>query len=1008
MKKIVSVWLCLLLFAALPFGALAEGLEIEYDDIADAAILAVEDAPETDEEDILSEAVELAVPEEEETLLPGDEEDAACADFVGEAAVSAVGDVAIDEATFPDKKFRKHVKDEYDKNGDGTLSEEERAAVTEMSLYSYSGITDLTGIKLFPNLASMYFNNLSVSSLDVSGCTALKDLSCYGDKLTSLDVSGCTALEVLTFWETKLTSLDVSSCTALKELTCYDSEITHLDLSKNAALESLGCTRNLKLASLDLSGCTSLTVMELKNNPLTSLDVSGCTALRELILWNNDLLTGLDVSRNTALERLECIENKKLASLKVKGCASLRVLDCYGNQQLTSMDVSGSTILRELYVDNHKQLTSLNLSGCTGIEKMNCSNNKLISVDLSSCTALTELACCDNPIISLDLSRNTRLEKLDCFNNDRLTSLDLSKNTALKELMCCNNKQLTALDISRNTKLERLNCSGIRLTSLDVSNYAGLSDLECANNQLTSLDVSNNPKLSKLDCSNNKLTVLDISNNNRLEKLNCANNRLTRLNIGKRGEPFYYLSCQGNRLAFIDISKCNKALRREFEYRPKPNKIKDGVARFTFTVFYGFDEEEEYELLIDPTTAVVLNGEAVYGALPSLADAEVAVQDMTWTGKALKPEVTVTFNGVTLENGTDYKVAYENNVAPGTATVTVTGKKYYTDSKQATFTIAPADLSAATVTVKNPSYTWNGAALTPLPTVLLGEKKLKAERDYTVSYKDNVALGTATVTVTGKGNYTGSQTATFTVTPRPMESCKIAWIASQTYTGKAIKPAPEVTYKGETLKAGTDYTVSYKNNKAAGTATVTVKGMGVYAGTKERTFTIKALSIARCDFSALKDATSTGKAIAPKPTVKFGGKKLKAGTDYAVSCENNKAVGKATVTITGKGNFNGTKKLSFKILPKGIALTSLTADVGKLEAKWDEGAGIDGYQLQYGQKKDFSDAVSATVKGAKAVSKVIRKLESGKTYYVRIRTYKAVNGKKYFSDWSKALSKKVK
>ena len=1006
MKKTFSLWLCLLWLAVLPFEALAEGLEIEYDWIADAAIMAVEDAPDADEDDILSEAVEAPVPEDEEAQLPGgDGEDTSLAEA---AAVSAVGDVAIDEAAFPDKKFRKHVKENCDKNGDGALSEEERAAVTEMSLYSDSGISDLTGIKLFPNLASMYFNNLSVSSLDVSGCTALKDLSCYGDKLTGLDVSGCTALEVLTCWQTNLTSLDVSSCTALKELTCYDSEITHLDLSKNAALENLGCTRNLKLASLDLSGCTSLTVMELKNNPLTSLDVSGCTSLTELVLWNNDQLTSLDISGSIALERLECTDNKNLASLNVKGCTALKELDCYGNVQLTSVDVSGSTTLKELYIDDHKQLTSLNVSGCTGLEKLNCSNNKLTSVDLSSCTALTELACCDNPIISLDISRNTRLEKLNCFNNDRLTSLDLSKNTALKELMCCNNKQLIGLDISRNTKLEWLNCSGNRLTRLDLSNHAGLSDLECENNQLTSLDLSNNPRLNKLDCSDNKLTVLDISNNKAMEKLNCANNRLTRLNIGKREEPLYNLSCQGNRLAFIDISKCDKAFLREFKDWPKPGKIKNGIARFSYTVFYGAEDGEEYELLIDPTTALVLNGEAAYGALPSLADAEIAVQDMTWTGKALKPEVTVTLNGVTLEKGTDYKVAYENNVAPGTATVTVTGKKYYTDAKTAAFRIAPIDLSGAEVAVKAPTYTYTGKALTPAPKVLYNDKKLKADRDYTVSYKDNVKIGTATVTVKGMGGYTGSRTTSFTIAPRPMEKSKIAWIASQLYTGNVIEPAPEVTYKGEVLKAGTDYTVSYKDNVAAGTATVTVKGMGIYAGTKRRTFAIRARSIAKCDFSALKDATSTGKAITPKPTVKFGGKKLKAGKDYEVSCQNNTAVGKATVTITGKGNFSGTKKLSFRILPKGVALTSLTADAGKLEAKWGKGAGIDGYQLEYSQKKDFTGAMTAKVKDAGTVSKVIKKLESGKTWYVRIRTYKAVNGKNYFSKWSKALSKKVK
>ena len=153
----------------------------------------------------------------------------------------------------------------------------------------------------------------------------------------------------------------------------------------------------------------------------------------------------------------------------------------------------------------------------------------------------------------------------------------------------------------------------------------------------------------------------------------------------------------------------------------------------------------------------------------------------------------------------------------------------------------------------------------------------------------------------------------------------------------------------------------------------------------------------------------TGKALKPAVTVKYESKTLKKGTDYTVSYKNNKAIGTATVTVTGKGDYTGTAKKTFKINPKAVSGLKLTAGKGRLTVSWKKGAGgIGGYQLQYGLKKSFSGAKKATVSKASTVKGTIKNLKKGKIYYVRIRAFKKVGKTTYWSAWSAAKKAKVK
>lgn len=153
-----------------------------------------------------------------------------------------------------------------------------------------------------------------------------------------------------------------------------------------------------------------------------------------------------------------------------------------------------------------------------------------------------------------------------------------------------------------------------------------------------------------------------------------------------------------------------------------------------------------------------------------IAKADISSAEITYdagpygyTGKEWKPEVAVSFNDAALTADTDYTVSYENNINAGTAKIIITGiGDHFTGSTEKTFTINSAEISGCTF-APIADVTYNTKAHTPEVTVAISGRTLEADKDYTVSYASNVNAGTATVTVTGKGNFTGSANTTFTI-----------------------------------------------------------------------------------------------------------------------------------------------------------------------------------------------------------------------------------------------------
>lgn len=287
-----------------------------------------------------------------------------------------------------------------------------------------------------------------------------------------------------------------------------------------------------------------------------------------------------------------------------------------------------------------------------------------------------------------------------------------------------------------------------------------------------------------------------------------------------------------------------------------------------------------------------------------------------YTGSQIKPVPKIKNGTTTLKNRTDFTLTYQNNVNKGTAKVYIKGKGNYSGSCSLTFSITARPVSTLKITV--PSVTYNGKAQKPAVTVKYNNYKFKNGTDYTLSYKNNTKIGTATVTVKGKGKLSGTRSVTFKINAKPIKNAVITYNNSLTYNGSTLSPAVTVKYGNATLKKNTDYTVAYSNNVNAGTGTITITGKGIYGGSVKKTFTIKKLGISATAVSGTGNKVYTGSVIKPVPAVKVGGRTLKNGTDFTVSYKNNTEPGTATLKVTGKGNYSGSVSKTFKITARAI------------------------------------------------------------------------------------------
>lgn len=356
--------------------------------------------------------------------------------------------------------------------------------------------------------------------------------------------------------------------------------------------------------------------------------------------------------------------------------------------------------------------------------------------------------------------------------------------------------------------------------------------------------------------------------------------------------------------------------------------VAKGVGTAKITVEYDSDstyDKEEFtiEVTPKPLTAAVSHAPIIYGDAAPTTGYSVEFEGLVNNDEIAEDAYTV---------DTEYTKGCKVDNYKFTCVLDTDKIKNYTiGNVTGELVVNPKSIAAPSVTINNPTdKTYTGSPCVQGVSVKDSEAELTFD-DISVTYENNINVGTATIIYTGKNNYTGEIRKNFKITEASITDDMIANIPSVTYNTRAHTPDVTVTFEGSTLEAGKDYDVAYTNNINAGTATVTVTGKGNFTGTASKTFTINkaGLTLNPCTISELctetdlktrtlpsdfflAGETETGFSI--KLTAVEGGDDIFAVAPAVVEGENKitfklkNEVGAATFTVTVtpvSGNYNG-------------------------------------------------------------------------------------------------------
>lgn len=302
----------------------------------------------------------------------------------------------------------------------------------------------------------------------------------------------------------------------------------------------------------------------------------------------------------------------------------------------------------------------------------------------------------------------------------------------------------------------------------------------------------------------------------------------------------------------------------------------------------------------------------------------------------LSSTFTSTGIGHVVVNGTDYWVQEFGNSGPGTASDALDGVYGVRFDVLSEYVSGYQFRMSDGSTSRQVAYGEKGQLPDPSLYIKVNGKTLPAAADlYWKNSDETVATfdeeGVITSHKVGKtvisAEYDGNTFSyTIEVVPADISGWSVT-AADQVYNGSAFTPQPEVRKGDRVLAAGTDYTVQYASNVNAGTAKVTVKGLGNYTGTATGSFRIRPLDLSGGSVAELMPLTYTGKALTQPVTVTLNARALQQNRDYTLSWSGNTDAGTAGVKIEGTGNYTGSMSRSFAILPADIGSAAVTAPV---------------------------------------------------------------------------------
>ena len=665
-------------------------------------------------------------------------------------------------------------------------------------------------------------------------------------------------------------SIDTSGCLTLKGNGDYDTSDYYWDAErgwskwqddiKTAIVEISGITKTRAM----FKGCRNLTRITFKNCDFSKVTdmafmFSDCESLTQLNVRN------FNTSRVTRMSGM------------FRECRNLKQLD------VSRFNTANVTTMEEMFYCC-ESLTQLNVSN------FNTANVVYMNGMFERCESLTQLN-----VRNFNTSNVEDMGKMFCTMS-KLKSLDLksfnTSNVQNMYFMFYGNESLTSLNIK----------------NFDTSKVGDMNSMFGELKKMTSLDVSefNTSKVKSMEGMFSRcyaLKAVDVSHFNTSE-------------VVKMG--YMFNSCSS--LESLNLSKFNTSSVNDARYmlyymdnlktlKTIPNLKCSIELPFTMSDSSG----KKYTTMPTNSKCITLK---VVASKPvvrkSIKTAKVTVKTATYNGSPQKPGVTVKLGNTTLKSGTDYTVTYSNNTKTGTKAVAkITGKGSYKDSVSKYFTIKACSLDGKVqVNLKTTIYTWDGQAKTPAFSIYMpkanaaGMISLQNEKDYTYKYLNNKEPGTATLQITGKGNFTGTKKIAYKISKAKQPVKVTPGSITKLYTDKGKSYKISVSGKKEFAKVTYSTTnakiASVKNSKimlnGEGVATVTVK----VAATKHYQAQNIAIKINVLKRQNITTAVKNGAKIAYSTTMKSLGAKVPSEGGKLTY----KSLDTSIVSVDSKGNLN--------------------------------------------------------------------------------------------------------
>ena len=885
--------------------------------------------------------------------------------------------------------------------------------VTDMSsmFYGYSGfdlnvrdfntekVTKMTTMfkdcKYVERLNVGYFNTENVTDMRemFSGCSSLTRLSIGNFSLknmTSMEgmFKNCSNLEYL-----NLNTLNTENITNMKNIFSGCSGLTELNLSYFD-------TKNITFMDSMFSGCSGLTKLDLSNFDTKNVSsmhsmFSGCSGLTELNLSNFDTKNvsnmGLMFSGCSGLTELN------LNNFDTKNATNMSYMfnECSG---LKSLDLSS------FETENVKDMTCMFLN-CKSLQSLDIS-----SFDVSNASTAASINGCINlrsfytPYRTSYGGRTSLPDGGTWYDRAGKTYTEIPESSILLTKYKIPDA-VTAHIIAMKTKTVYECGDVVNTDDLRVKYYAADGTIKwLESNEYTTNAAEINtlrPGEENLTIVYNGLTaevmliILERDESNEQdessfvdessadESSSIPESDATEESSSTEESKAEESSTISESNTIEESSSIEESNTEEGSTTPESNTTEESSSIEESSTTEESDPKDEDDSPYEDSERIDLK---------SINSTIASIKAKVYDGNAYEPIVKVTAiiggKKTALTEGADYCVLYQNNINAGIGTVIVRGNGIYKGEITRTFTIHPKSVKKLKIITGSivgadssqhlPVYVYDGT------------KFLRLDKDYTLSNYKTIKATSAQVTISAvkTSNYTGSTIAKFTVYENSaggmvkLINPENITLEKDTveYTGKAITPKVTVSVSGKQL-TDKDYKVQYQNNKNAGTGFVIVTGKGEYKGKVALPFTINAEIVASDAITIKPISTKIYNGKLQKPTVtvtiqKDGkAKKLTKNKDYTIAYEDNFHAGKATITVTGKGNYEGlTAVAKFTINPQDIKKVSLKGTQGNLVLMYSKRIlreGTDYEKPMYNTA--IGNNVEVTIKGKNDFTGVITK-----------------------------------